>query len=358
MIDPSATLAEQAYAELRREFAVDGRRGRGLFYEHRRRSGHRRPLAFNWSFAHAFAAALDVYGLGGDAMQPQIDDLVAGLHRYWDNRPHTGVAAYSSTVVKRLRTGAKYYDDNAWSGLNLMRLHRLNPSRTHLVAQASAVLEFVLDDHRRQQPVGIHWQQQVGDASREIGTVANAASAQLALRLHQVTREPHLLDSALAMSAWVNEYMRDPTTNLFWDHVTPPENHLDTTQWSYNQGLMIGVNVLLFRATADVHHHRDAMAIAQSALAVFDLTRLREEPVEFAVILFRNLLLLTTIDDDAELAVRIRRQAEEYLQVLLPRFVGAASTGDGARARLIEQAAIVEMVAMLCWPADRYDLLV
>ncbi|MEO8692342.1 MAG: glycoside hydrolase family 76 protein [Acidimicrobiales bacterium] len=358
MIEPTVALAAQAYATLCRRFAVDRRRGRGLFYEQSPHAGRHRSLAFNWSFAHAFAAALDVYGLDGGPTQVQIDDLLAGLDRYWDDRPHTGVPAYSSTVVKRVRTGAKFYDDNAWNGLNLMRLHRMDPSRSDLVAQSSAVSQFALDDRRRQHSVAIHWQQQVGNASPELGTVANAANAQVALRLYHVTREPHLLDVALSMSAWVNDFMRDPSTNLFWDHLTPPENHVDTTQWSYNQGLMIGVNALLFRATDDVRYHRESRAIADSALAAFDLARLHAEPVEFAVILFRNLFFLTTVDHDAALAARVRRRAEDYLQLLLPRFIGDLDTGEREPARLIEQAAIVGMIAMLCWPADRYDLLV
>ncbi|HUP72781.1 MAG TPA: glycoside hydrolase family 76 protein [Acidimicrobiales bacterium] len=342
-------LAAQAYATLRREFSVAGHRGRGLFHEHSG-GGRHRALAFNWSFAHAFAAAIDVYGLGCGPAQSEIDDLMAGLNRYWDERRGTGLPAYSSTVVRRLRTGAKYYDDNAWSGLNLMRLHRMDRSRPGLLAQVSAVVDFVLDEHRRQQSGAVHWQQQVGNASRQLGTVANAANAQLALRLYQASGEAQHLDLALAMYTWVNEYMRDPTNNLFWDHVTRPEGRVDTTQWSYNQGLMIGVNVLLFRTTTDHQYHRASVAIAEAALATFDLERLRAEPVEFAVILFRNLILLTTVDDDATRPARIRRRAEEYLQLLLP--------GEGERERLIERAAIVEMIAMLCWPADRYDLLV
>ena len=342
-------LAEQAYATLRRQFAVRGRRRRGLFYEHRNRRRLRRPLAFNWSFAHALAAAIDVHGLGCGPTRSELDDLLAGLHRYWDDRPRTGLPAYCSTVVRWFRTGPKFYDDNAWSGLDLMRLHRMDSSHPGVLAQASAVVDFVLDEHRRLQSGAIHWQQQVGPASREFGTVASAANAQLALRLHDVTHEPRHLDLAVDLYTWVNEHMRDPTNRLYWDHVTPPDGHVDKTQWSYNQGLMIGVNVLLFRATSDAHYHREAVVVAEAALTAFDLDRLRNEPVEFAVILFRNLFLLTTIVDAPALHARIHDRADEYLQLLLPQ---------SARTRVIEQAAIVEMIAMLSWPADRYDLLV
>src|SRR5687768_15690267 len=106
MVDPSVTFAEQAYATLHRQFAVAGRRGRGLFYEQDHRVCRLRALAFNWSFTHAFAAAIDLYGIGVGPTRTQIDDLVAGLNRYWDKRPRKGLPAYGSTVVKRLRTGA------------------------------------------------------------------------------------------------------------------------------------------------------------------------------------------------------------------------------------------------------------
>lgn len=362
----SVALASQAYATLQRRFAMGGRRHRGLFREHTGDRGRRGRIAFNWSFSHAFAAALDVYGLGGDITEGAIEDLLTGQQRYWDDRPRSGVSGYCSTVVKRFGAGAKFFDDNAWCGLNLMRLSRMDPTRTGALEQAKATFEFALVEYRRQSdasspgcaPGGMHWQQQQGDASPDIGTVANAANAQLALRLHEATGDSRYLDAALGMYSWVNEHMRDPANGLFWDHVTPPACLVDETQWSYNQGLMLGVNVLLCRATADAQYHHEARRIGDAAIAMFDVERLCVEPVEFAVILLRNLMFATTVAGTSGLEAQVRHRAEAYAQAVWPRFAADVDAPQEDRLRLIEQAAIVESIALLCWPTERYDLLV
>jgi hypothetical protein len=362
---PSVARVSQAYATVRQQFAVGGKRGRGLFHEHYD-GGWRGRIAFNWSFSHVFAAALDLYGLGGGVTEADIDDLLVGLRRYWDDRRRTGVPGYSSTVVKRFRSSARFFDDNAWCGLNLMRLNRMDRTRTETLEQAKATFEFAGDEFARQvravadtcAPGGIHWQEQRGNASSEIGTVANAANAQLALRLHEATGDGRYLDVARGMYSWVNDNMRDPASGLFWDHVTPPDCRIDETQWSYNQGLMIGANVLLHRATADERYRHEAQSLAAVALAAYDVTRLSEEPVEFAVILLRNLLLSTTVANHASLGAQVRQRADEYVRAVWPRFTGTADAAPTIRIRLIEQAAIVESVALLCWPEARYDLLV
>ena len=360
---PSVALASQAYATIRHRFAAGGRRRRGLFHEHAG-GGRRGRVAFNWTFSHAFAAALDVYGLDGEISERDIDELLAGLRRYWDDRRRAGVPAYSSTVVRRFRRSERFFDDNAWCGLNLMRLHRMAPTRTDALEQAKATFAFAGEEYVRIRtrsdacaPGGIHWQEQRGNASPDIGTVANAANAQLALRLHEATGDAQYLDVAIGMCSWVNEYMRDPANGLFWDHVTPPDCRIDQTQWSYNQGLMIGTNVLLYRATADERYLHDGRSIGAAALALFDATRLADEPAEFAVILLRNLLLSTTVANPVRRDDHAHRRAEQYAHTVWPRFADAVDSPP-TNSRLIEQAAIVESIALPCWPAARYDLLV
>jgi hypothetical protein len=358
-VAPSADLAEHAYGVLRRRFGST--RQRGLFHERTGRRWGRRPLAYNWTFSHAFAAAIDLHGIARGPTEAEMSTLVRALDRYWDARPRGGVPGFSSTVVRRGRGGAKFYDDNAWCGLDLVRLHRIDPARPSLVPRALDVLEFAFDDYRRRPsneaspcaPGGIHWQQQIGGASRDLGTVANAGIALLALRVFAVSGDERHLDLARALYSWTDAHLLDPSNGLYWDHVTPPDCHIDRTQWSYNQGLMLGVSTLLFRATADTRYEQAATRIATAALAEFGLERLRAEPVEFAVILFRNLLLWSAANAGAT-GAPVRERAEQYLRLVWPRFV-TASTERGRGDRLIEHAAIVEMMAMLCWPPERSD---
>jgi hypothetical protein len=363
---PSADVAEHAYGLLLERFAARRHRDRGLFHEKAIRGAQRRRLAYNWPFSHALSAAIDLYGIGRGPNARDLDDIVDALDRYWDARLGTGAAAYSSQVVRWWRRSAKFYDDNAWCGLDLLRLHRLDPSRPGLVERTSEVIELALGEHRRQSltasppcaPGGIHWQQQRRNASPEVGTVANSAMALLALRLFEVTRDSRHLDLARALHSWVERHMRDPTNGLYWDHLTPPDCRVDNTQWSYNQGLMVGVNTLLFRITGDDVHAASASTIAAAALDRFDLARLDTEPIEFAVVLFRNLLLWATVESESAYRARVQERAEQYLRMVWPRFVVTPSASRGRRPRLIEQAAIVELLALRCWPPDRHDLLV
>jgi predicted alpha-1,6-mannanase (GH76 family) len=62
-----------------------------------------------------------------------------------------------------------------------------------------------------------------------------------------------------------------PATGLFWDKIRG-DGTLDKTLWSYNQGSMVGANVLLARVHQDARdQYLDrAEAIARKALRHFD----------------------------------------------------------------------------------------
>ena len=120
----SADLAEHAYGLLLERFAARRHRDRGLFHETATRGPRRRRLAYNWPFSHALSAAIDLHGIGRGPTARELDDLVGALDRYWDARANTGAAAFSSQVVPWWRRSAKFYDDNAWCGLALLRRPR------------------------------------------------------------------------------------------------------------------------------------------------------------------------------------------------------------------------------------------
>lgn len=83
------------------------------------------------------------------------------------------------------------------------------------------------------------------------------AGARLAAR----TGEPSYLDFARRVYGYWLETMVDPETHQVIDHVNP-DGELVRRKFTYNEGLMIGASVELYRATGEGEHLETARAIA------------------------------------------------------------------------------------------------
>ena len=104
-----------------------------------------------------------------------------------------------------------------------------------------------------------------------------------------------------------------PGTGLFWDKLRG-DGTLDKTLWSYNQGSMIGANVLLARrgGKSRAEYLGRAEAIARKALAHFGRDGYERHPAAFNAIYFRNLLLLHAATGDAALRAEILETIRRY----------------------------------------------
>jgi hypothetical protein len=127
----AAERAVRAYAAMRRHFA----RRDGLY----RRDGRPRlpgAAAHLWPTARALAGAIDLLGVrrelvGGFDAGSAVAWHLEALRRYWDDRG-SELPAYASDVIGSRFGGDRYYDDNAWVGLALVQLERLDPGSGHL----------------------------------------------------------------------------------------------------------------------------------------------------------------------------------------------------------------------------------
>ena len=374
-----AARAVRAYAAMRRHFL----RRDGLY----RRDGRPRVpgmAAHLWPTARAFVAAVDLLGvprdlrLGFDA-DAAVAAHLGALEVYWDDRARD--PAYASDVIGSHFGGDRYYDDNAWVGLGLVELERLRPGRGH-AERAATLFRFAANgwDARPDAPSpgGVFWVEQGrgrGAANHDRNVVSNAPNAQLGLQLAELTSRADEAsrtgDHARAqdMYAWVNVTLDAgrtegaPGTGLFFDKLRG-DGTLDETLWSYNQGSMIGANVLLARRAAtgpganagsSATYLARAEAIAANALRHY-AGAYEDGPAAFNAILFRNLLQLHAATADAALRERIRRAMSTY--------AGAAWTAhrdphDRFRFRrggptLLDQSAMVQVYALLAWDPDDY----
>jgi Glycosyl hydrolase family 76 len=357
-----AERAARAYTAMQRTF---GRAG-GLY----RRDGRLQlpgSTAHLWPYSRAFVATLDMAGVpaelvpGFDA-EAAISDHLLALERYWDSRRRP--PAYSSDLVGARLGGDRYYDDNAWVGLALVQLERLRPGSADL-ERAQAVFQFAASgwDHRAG---GVFWVEQgrgLGARNHDRNAVSTAPNAQLALHLEELGAPPSAPVGPREMYDWVLEALDasrdsdDPGTGLFWDKWRG-DGTLDRAFWSYNQGSMVGLNVLLARRV-DRHgqaYLRRAEAIAGKALRRYAGLGYEREPAAFTAIFFRNLLLLRAATADPALRADIIDTMRGYTDFV---WEARRDRRDQFHLRnggvtLLNQSAMVQLLALLAWDPDTY----
>jgi hypothetical protein len=319
-----AARARHAYASMERTY-FDPRSG-----DYRDTTG--RPTGSSaWPFSQALAATLEVARLEGPG---------ASIHRalryrfaMLDRRFRAGELYAASPH------GYVYYDDNDWIALDLLAWNNLHANRS-AVRRAARVFDGVAAAWASGTasicPGGVPWTAAPGNQDRNTVTTANAAV--LGLQLYLLSHRQFFLQWSVRMLAWLDQCLLAPDT-LFWDHIAA-DGTIDETEWSYNQGSVMDAYRLLYLATRDPANLSRAEAIANATLAAFK-SRWADEPPEFAAIFFSRLLHLATLDGRSDYVAA----AQGYADQLWSR----------PRARLLEQAAVVQLYAALAiaQPAGR-----
>ena len=230
----------------------------------------RAPL---WPLSQVLAAAVDVGGLTGDLAEAEA--LVRGL------APFRRGDAYTPRPRRRRR----YFDDNAWIGLELVRLHARTGDAAHL-AHARRVFDFVATG---QDPDGaVRWVE--GRSSRN--ACATAPASELALQLHGSASDDARVAFARRAMSWLGRALRLPS-GLIADH--EDGGLVDPTVWSYNQGATLGALALLHGVEGRQEDLEGALALARVSLDHFRADVLWTHPPVFNAVWFRNLLDLNAM---------------------------------------------------------------
>ncbi len=370
-------VERDAYAEraLRAHAAMEARfrRADGLY----RRDGrpHRPGAAAHlWPFARALVATLDVIGAGdgrseGGAVETALDLSLRALERYDDP-----AGAYASDPPGLGRRDV-YYDDNAWVGLALLQLERMRPGSGWL-PRVEQLYSFAAGgwDGRGDAPSpgGVFWLLQgrgLGRRNHDRNTVSTAPSAAVGLHLRELGAGCHGAPGVNPelMYEWVNSALDSgagehaPGAGPFWDKIRG-DGSIDRTLWSYNQGSMVAVNVLLARGgegAARALHLARAEAIAARALRRWS-GRWESQPPAFNAILFRNLLMLHQITGDRALRSLIVSELRGLADLAWERWRGRGdlfSPPGAAAVTLLHQSAAVQLLALAAWEPERYELI-
>jgi hypothetical protein len=262
------------------------------------------PYSCLWPFTNATAGTEFLAGApGGVFVRADVSARRTGLDYYADNVEvsPTGVpqpSAYQSAVAPPLGPGgATYYDDNAWVGLDLIHAYRLTFDQSDL-ALAQSEFNFIVTGWDPSTvgvcPGGVFWEDVAGS---QRNVTANGASAELGLELDQLTGNASDLAWAIRMYQWAVSCLRT-TSGLYDDHVNA-DGSVNSTIWSYNQGVMVGAGVLLYDLTGANAYLSEAEQTASAALVHFGTgpTLLNQGPA-FNAIYFRNLLFLNSVVPD------------------------------------------------------------
>lgn len=254
------------------------------------------PYSYLWPLSQTLGVSSEMAALPDADPQHMFDVLsVAGaIELYFDDDREP--PAYSSYIPPPYgHENDRFYDDNAWIGLELLRAYELTGYELAR-ERAGQIFDYLVSgwdtDEERPNAGGIFWVE--AERNRDRNTVSTAPAAKLGLLLAEQevdpTRRRYYLEWSKRMYDWVDSNLRDPN-GLYWDHVTE-DGTIDESIFTYNQGSMLGTSLLLYRATGDERYLDRAEQIGQAVVERWDIDGLLAQPIAFNAILFHELLLL------------------------------------------------------------------
>jgi hypothetical protein len=319
------------------------------------------PWSYVWPFSHAMIGTQVMAGIRGIGRSygDDVDDRYQALEAYWNSE--TDPPGYDSYLRPPYGQGGdKFYDDNEWIALGFLQRHYMTPGGDpDAVQRAKEIFDLVVfgwdTDETHPCPGGVFWTQ--ADWSNDRNTVSNAPGAEVGLRLYLITGDDYYLDWSIRMYEWVRTWMLAPN-GLYWDHVDLAGN-IEKTQWTYNQGTMIGAGALLYRATGDQSYLDQALETADLALAFYAADeRYFTQPAFFHSIFFSNLLQLSTIRRSPDYRRAMTKYADQARERFQDRRTGLYRfNGPDHPVELLQQSAMVRIEGMLAWQSEDYDKL-
>ena len=261
-----------------------------------------------WPFTNAAAGTVYLYGTpNGASYLSNVTARQTGLGRYADPSEVSpaGVAqppAYQSAVARPLGPGgATYYDDNGWVGLNLIHAYLLTSNGTYLTL-AQDELNFIMSGWDTNASDGCPGRCLLGGCCRKRAQHHRERGRRSArTRVGPAHREHPDLNWATSVYQWVVHCL-GTASGLYNDHVNP-NGSVNTTIWSYNQGVMVGAGVLLYQLTGNGTYLAQAQQTAAAAVSYFGTgTVLVNQGPAFNAIYFRNLFLLNQVAPNAAYA--------------------------------------------------------
>ncbi|MCM3597888.1 glycoside hydrolase family 76 protein [Metabacillus idriensis] len=313
------------------------------------------PYSYVWPFSQAMAGTIDLSGVPkiGSNYEDDVQDRLKALELYRNEEKQP--KGYDSYVLAPYGYGGDFfYDDNEWIGLEFIQLYKMTHQKKYL-EKAKEIFDLVVygwdGDPSHPAAGGVFWTQ--ANWSSDRNTISNAPGAELGFHLYELTGKGYYFHWAKKMYDWTNENMLAPN-GLFWDHIDLAGT-IEKTQWSYNQGVMIGANVLLYRITHKKEYLKRAEEIADASIAYYqEGERLYKQPARFNAIFFKNLLLLEAETKNKEYYSHMQAYADRVWKDYRDPETGLFRFEGEQPITLLEQSAMVQIYASLAWKKKDY----
>lgn len=244
------------------------------------------------------------------------------LYTVVDYMARTGSTTYLDHVENtyaRNQAGGflnEFYDDEGWWGLTWVHAYDLT-GETRYLEMARTIFTDMTTGWDEVCGGGIWWKK---DRAYK-NAIANELFMTLAAKLYNRTQASAYLDWATRTWTWFLGTGMINELSLVNDGLRDCENNRDIT-WTYNQGVILGGLVELYRATGDEALIVQAQAIADSAIRLLvDENGILREPCELAFncgadgpqfkgIFMRHLRTLYDVTEAAHYWAFIERNAE------------------------------------------------
>jgi uncharacterized protein YyaL (SSP411 family) len=177
--------------------------------------------------------------------------------RYWNPslRPVGGYAYYIGTHTRAVHT---YFDDNGWWGLAFVDAFRATGDRRYL-GDAERAFTFIVRSGWDAQGGGIWW-----DTSHDHKTAEPlAAAAFIGAVVYGATHDSAYLEQVTKLVDWADAHSWNSTAQLYGRSDT------DGTVLDYVQGMMIGAELELCKATGTITYCQKAEQLGQTAVQAF-----------------------------------------------------------------------------------------
>ncbi len=263
---------------------------------------HAYPYSYLWPLSQTLGVSNEMAALPDADPQYLFDvlSILGSVEFYFDDERQP--PAYSSYIPPPWgHANDRFYDDNAWIGLELLHAYELTGYELAR-ERAGQIFDYLVSGwdpgEASPNPGGVLWVEAWW--SKDRNTVSTAPAAKLGLLLAEQEDDParkrYLMTWSKTMYDWVDTNLRG-SDGLYWDHVGE-DGSIDQSVYTYNQGPMLGASLLLYRATGNERYLDRAEAIGQAAIARWNLDGLLAQPTSFNALFFKDLLLLNDIRPD------------------------------------------------------------
>jgi hypothetical protein len=227
------------------------------------------PYPGVWSMSQVISATLHAGpGASPSARRQYASDLYATFTQYTDGLSFS--TGLTPTPVIGNLFAQRFYDDNAWAGMDLLAAYQQVHQR-RLLAAAQGVVTFertgqwrTSDPPNEQRfPGGIYW----NTHRRTRPILPNAGAAQVALELALLTHNGSDLAFGEQEYRWIRATL-GTASGLYRARVEPGGTITGTSN-DNGDGLMIGDGVFLYRITGNRQYLKEAMKTATASLKRF-----------------------------------------------------------------------------------------